>query len=508
MAGMDFSLLQPISPPRAGSVVAKLPDQPSGADSFAGGLQQGMQAGSNLATQMLAREKTKQDMAFDEKNNPLILQNNVEKVKQAGIKTQEDQRTLNAEKQTDVNAQKIQDAYNNGGMDAARKTMYSISVDAGQKFDINTADLQQKIATVAKTNADTDKQVLENGKQITTSLAQIASGASQIKDPQTQQKYINMQLENAPKAVQKAWAIAMPNGQLDPQMVTPMLALHGQQLIDDHKEANAKVSDKEIDTGALGKAQALTKENEAALTAAQQTGDPKAIKDATDQYNEAKQNEITLAQPKGQDTKPGPIEQGLGKEDAKAALAADNQQPALKTFKSDAGNALNLITTKIPKGYTGPIQGLIKFGFSNSDIQVLNHHVANMALLAKSVIAGQTMGMRLTNSELAMLQDIVGGKSVNWDANRSIFQDMIDKANVKAHDNWSVSNRVRVGGNAENYNTWKQANPEPYNPDKANEPSGYKHNGAPVPYAAFERSRVANPGMSDDDIAKKYQLSK
>jgi hypothetical protein len=516
---IDFGILRPLAEGVKTGEVARVAPQPSGLDSLAGGLLQGVQAGQQIQNAQVARQsaqlemqKTQQEMQQSAAMAPSQLQNSQATADFNTAKAQRAQADLVAANAKAAADQKVNEAYQKGGMEGARTAEYTYGgVAAGQAFDTANLAIQKTISDISKANAETDTTVIANSKQLNTQLAGIASQVSQIKDPQTQIKTAGLLLANLPPSAQKAFSMVPvdPQKGYDPQFLHALVARGLQQTQDDANDANAKAAgSKGTVTGTpLSKAQDVMKQRYDELQAAQDSKDPTRIQMAQKNYQQAQDATALTLQPKDPGAANNETAKAISGQDAKEMKAADDAVPALKTL-ADNGHQILQLLQKVPKGFVGPLQDLSKLNMASSDIQVLQHFFAENGYVAKVALANQTAGMRMTNTELQQLNNIVGGTSKNWDAIKQIVGNINDQATSKAHDNWTVSNRVRAGGNQEDFKRWRDANPEPFNPATADKPSGYMYNGKPVPNAALHQAMLDNPGKSADEVAKMHGLTK
>lgn len=487
----NFGILAPLHQPDD-HVVAQIPQQASGVNQLAGGIMQGAEAGSNIATQGVARAATQQKMQQEAQLFPGDLHS------QQTINTQNDM-ILQQEKQAQANQQQINQANNDGGIEGARKKAYQLGIDVGNKFDLDLAKTQQAVANVAKTNADTNTATLKNASTITTQIGTIASAAAKIPNPDTRMKVVQFNLSQQPEAVQKAWAAAMPTG-WDDSVAMGMIATEHQQILD----GAAKKTAEEAGKSDAKPTPILANQAARDQLLQQQKTDQTAGKPA-DPMLQQKIDELT----KGIDGKPAVngMQTEINKTDAGELKTNDAAAPALKTLSTNSHDILGILN-KVPKGFVGKISDFAKLNVNNTDIQVLQHFFAENGFLAKTALAGQTSGLRLTQSELSQLNKIIGGTDVNWDSIRQIVTNVKSQSDSKLHDTWMSSNRIRSQGDSDDYKTWQKTNPEPYNPDTADKPSGYLHNGQPVPNRALQAAKEDHPGMSEAELVAKFGLGK
>lgn len=295
-----------------------------------------------------------------------------------------------------------------------------------------------------------------------------------------------------PPDMQKAMDVVFPNGQYNEQGAMAVIRMGTAQ----HLQAKENAEDKNPTLQLIDAAKTI----QGRIQQQQQQGKQP---DPTDIQNLQSLNSKIVADHNG---KQGPspsddVQKALNGPDGKAAAAADASITPLKSFKESV-LGVNQLLSQIPKGYVGPLTDLSKINGMSTSVQDLQHFQAKMGYLAKTIIANQSQGMRLTTAELTQLNKIVSGTSNNWDSIKDIMNDMRHEVNTKAHDAWSLSNRVRSGGNPDTYKTWQQGNPEPYNPEKI-----YQHGGKDVDEAAIDRAMAANPGKDEKWIIEHYGLT-
>lgn len=493
MAGINFGILQPIQP--TNRTVATIQPQASGVGvgigDLANGILKGAEVGSSLKSQSVAREAAQQKMGEDAALFPGQLQ-------RSNNATEASNMALEGLKQDAQDTAKLRSAAM-VDPDHYRQALYKIDPNKGQAYDLTVAKTQKAISDVAKVDADTSTAMTKNYNQIVENLGTAASTALQMKDPKLQQAAWNFAVQGMGKQSQIMAQQIMPQGfSNDGGAAIVKLATnaHNKTQIDALEKNPSELAKNGF---------ALQKVNQRIQTAIQNKQQPEMTDlQVRDGLVKAMQSDPKAKQ--GPSPEDG-VQKEINSNDAKEMKAADDASTPLKTFQTDVNN-VNSIMKTIPSGFTGKLVDLTKANINSSDVQVLQHHFASMGYLAKTVMANQSAGMRLTTAELTQLNKIVAGTDVNWDSIKRIMTDMQGKVDVKAHDNWSVSNRVRSGGNKDSYSKWLAINPEPYNPNKAKESSGYQHQGQDVPNEAFQRARQDHPGMKDEEIAAKFGLTK
>jgi len=513
---IDFGLLRPLTEGVHLGEVAKIAPTPSGIDSLASGLQQGISTANSIQNSAVERQKaqvdiqqTQQNMAQSAAKAPSELQNSQATADFNTARAQGAQMDLQAAQAKDAADARVNAAYQQGGMAGARAAEYEYGgVDAGQKFDTANLAIQKSISEVAKSNADTDTVVLKNAKAITDQLGTVASTLSNIEDPQTQIKTAGLLLSTLPQSAQKVFAgIPVTPAGYDPQYLHAVIANSLQQKQDDANDANAKDAGKlQPKTTPLGMAQNLVEQRQNELTAAKQSGDATRIQQAQQNYNQANDATSKILTPNSL-SGGGGTQKAIDSKDADEMKTADLAMPGLKTLETNSNSVLNILKV-VPKGTVGKLQDLTKLNINSTQVQILQHFFAESGFVAKSALANQTPGEKMTQSQLDQLNKIVGGTNINWDSIKAIVGNVRDQAQTKAHDNWVTSNRIRAGGDQQKYQTWRTAVPEPFDPQKANEPSGYVHNGRPVPNAALHQAMLDHPDMTEDKLVAAFGLQK
>lgn len=431
---IDFSLLNTKQP--VGGVVATLPRQPDQTSAFMSGLMSTLQQGSELQTQALQRQNLQQNM--DQSKQVFPYQLNQEKIK----------------------SQAATDAYQAGQQQTAA---FNQSWQTGMEY-------LQKNDPVGYLSAQ---------KSLAETKDSLAKAADSMATTQTKTAsiYANMASTGANLAIHSMEAETAKPG-TGAQVYQQGLSYLPPDV--------AKLYPQDF---SMGSYLTLTK---LGMDATNQMRDQQAMKGMTPLQKNMKarddlQNKISQQTQQGQTPNPQDqkdlatynsklnTDKNLGS-DAFTHQAAQAQFAQVKANASSAPqiekliNDTSLIQTKLAqhpeiKNYIGPIAGLTKLGFENTDIQIIDKLLAGIPLIQKSATLGQSTGQRLFMSELQMMVKSSGSTKINPDALNWIAGEQKLEAQIKRWQAWhqdsEAYNNVKDEGVKQ---SWFQSHPQPEEP--------------------------------------------
>lgn len=471
----------------------------SSLSSLAGGIVSGMKAGaeikvSNAAVAMSNENLKEKQAAFPDQLHMLHNSRVQSDMNLAGAQQ-------SAQDQADLRAAALK------GPDAYANKLQQISPAAYQDYRLKMLDNQKKFSDISKTDADTAKEEASNYTGAINIAGQVVRAAAAGKTPQQQQQIYQFGLSQLPKKIQ---SVMPPQYDAQSGMAISRLSYENQMenmatKIEGENKSNLLKNQTMRDV-VQSRIDNINKQGPAA--------DPMSLQQLTQTRDELNRAVAIDPELTGKDKKdkidPNSTEaltnKAIGNNDQATLKNVENTKAPLKTFATDVSNVESILN-RIPKGFVGKLQDLTKVNINNTDIQILQHHFSSMGYLAKNVMANMTAGMRLTNTELGQLNNIVGGTSVNWDTNKAIMNDMKGKLLEKAHDNWKDADSIYSKGDQSVYGAWRERNPEPINPTSSGTLSPYTHNGQPVPYDALNKARWDNPDLSEKQVVDKFGLS-
>jgi len=190
---VNFGLLGAIPP---GGVVGQLPVvQPqanNGVNSLAGGIMQGVLQGQQMQQNAQQMKATQQQMDFNSQNNPLVLEQNKQKVEGGRIEIKNAQDAQAYRIKVETAADKNEKAY-----------LEALRPDDKVKYLQSKATYQSTVATAAKTNSETKKQEIINSYMIQDQIGAANSAALQYQEPQKQEESYQQIKKTLPPDVQK-----------------------------------------------------------------------------------------------------------------------------------------------------------------------------------------------------------------------------------------------------------------------------------------------------------------
>lgn len=167
-----------------------------------------------------------------------------------------------------------------------------------------------------------------------------------------------------------------------------------------------------------------------------------------------------------------PYDSELAKKDADSAGTARSTRDTITHLMSDATDAKSKLT-QIPNFKLGPIVDVLKTNRFDTNVQEVQKLLAEMPFLNKSLV-GISQGMKFTQGELDQLNKITGSTASNKGALQWIMDRTLVKGTAENHNLWEREKSVRSNGSTSLYNKWLAENPEP--PKELNDPSNiYLH---------------------------------
>lgn len=176
---INWQSLTPIQAPQVQGTIAASPAS-GGMNDLAGGIMQGMQQGQQMGLNAQQMKLNDQALDFNAKNNPLVLEQNQQKVETGRMDQQERQQKMAAIEAFKANSDQ--------GYQKAAEAMTKIDPAGGIKMQQDLQDLQFKQGQAAEQMAKGRKEQLSTLHEIQITGGEMAATAtSMATDPQTGQ---------------------------------------------------------------------------------------------------------------------------------------------------------------------------------------------------------------------------------------------------------------------------------------------------------------------------------